>query len=167
MTRPRTLVLMRHAKSAYPDNVGDHDRPLAARGIREAGWAGEWLRDNVPEIDQVLCSSAVRTRETLRLTAVAAPVSYLDRLYGASPGVMIAEINAVPDTVATLLVLGHEPTVSQVALGLAGRTESNPAAVRQISMKYPTSGIAVLDVPRSWADLELGRAQLKTFHVPR
>jgi phosphohistidine phosphatase len=166
-TAGRTLVLMRHAKSAYPDNVGDQDRPLASRGLREAGLAGQWLRDNVSRIDQVLCSSALRTRETLRLTEIDAPVSYLDRLYGAAPGSMIAEINAVADTVTTLLVVGHEPTVSQVALGLASRTDSDPTAVRQISMKYPTSGIAVLEVSGTWSMLELGGAQLNTFHVPR
>ena len=54
----RTLVLLRHAKSAYPDGVADHDRPLAPRGKREAGLAGDWLRANLPTIDAVLCSTA-------------------------------------------------------------------------------------------------------------
>ena len=158
---------MRHAKSAYPDGVRDHDRPLASRGIREAGLAGEWLRDNAPTIDQVLCSSAVRTRETLRLTGVAAPVSYLDRLYGATPGTLISEVNSVDSGVATALVVGHEPIVSQVALGLAGPSESDRAAMAEISMKFPTSGIAVLTLPASWSELQLGSARLVSFHVPR
>jgi phosphohistidine phosphatase len=115
----RTLVLMRHAKSDYPDGVGDHERPLAPRGEREAGLAGEWLRENVPPIDAVLCSSAVRTRQTLARTGVEAPASYLEALYGAAPGTMIGALNEVDDAVATLLVVGHEPTVSHVTLGLA------------------------------------------------
>src|SRR5690349_18486929 len=53
----RTLLLMRHAKSGYPDGVADHDRPLAARGIREAGLAGDWIRANFAEVDAVLCST--------------------------------------------------------------------------------------------------------------
>ncbi|AGL26759.1 hypothetical protein J113_08915 [Mycobacterium tuberculosis CAS/NITR204] len=56
----RNLVLMRHAKSAYPDGIADHDRPLAPRGIREAGLAGGWLRANLPAVDAVLCSTAAR-----------------------------------------------------------------------------------------------------------
>lgn len=158
---------MRHAKSDYPTGVVDHQRPLAPRGIREAELAGDWLRANVPPIEQVLCSSATRTRQTLDRTGITAPVEFSDRLYGATPGTMIEEINGVPDEVSTLLVVGHEPTVSQVALGLADPQDSDHDAAAQISMKFPTSGIAVLRVPVSWSALELSSAGLVTFHVPR
>jgi phosphohistidine phosphatase len=158
---------MRHAKSDYPNGVSDHERPLAPRGIREAGLAGEWLRDNLPPIEHVLCSSATRTRQTLDRTGVTAPVSYSERLYGATPGTMLDEINQINDDVSTLLVVGHEPTVSQVALGLAGPETSDHDAAAQISMKFPTSGIAVLWVPVSWSALELSGAGLVSFHVPR
>lgn len=162
----RTLVLMRHAKSDYPGGVADHDRPLADRGIREAGLAGEWLRANAPQIDAVLCSSAVRTRQTLERTGVSAPVSYLDRLYGASPGDVIDEITKIGEDVATLLVVGHEPTTSHLALGLAG-PGSDRGAAEQLARKYPTSAIAVLQVPGPWAGLQLSGAELVSFHVPR
>ena len=157
---------MRHAKSDYPAGVGDHDRPLAERGIREGALAGDWLRANVPAIDAVLCSSATRTRQTLGRTAVDAPASFLDRLYDASPGAVIDEINKVDDAVATLLVVGHEPTMSHLALGLAD-PDSDREAAEQIARKYPTSAIAVLRVPGSWADLGLSGAELISFHVPR
>lgn len=162
----RTLVLMRHAKSDYPDGVADHERPLAKRGIREAGLAGDWLRAHAPQIDAVLCSSATRTRQTLERTGITAPVSFLDELYDAMPGHMIAAINGVDPGIATLLVVGHEPTVSHVALGLAG-PGSDRGAADQIALKYPTSGIAVLRVPGPWADLGLSDAELASFHVPR
>lgn len=162
----RTLVLMRHAKSDYPEGVADHGRPLAARGIREAALAGEWLRDNAPSIDAVLCSSAVRTRQTLERTGVGAPVSFLDELYGASPGAVIGAINAVDDDIATLLIVGHEPTTSEVALGLAG-PGSDTGAADGIAMKFPTSALAVLRVPGPWSHLELSGAELVAFHVPR
>jgi len=162
----RTLVLMRHAKSAYPDGLADHERPLAPRGEREATLAGDWLRENLPTIGGVLCSSAVRTRQTLARTMIDAPTSYLDTLYGATPGTMLAQINGADDTVPALLVVGHEPTVSQLALGLSSPTSDRRAAAR-ITEKYPTSGIAVFRVPGSWAELELAGAELVTFHVPR
>ena len=125
------------------------------------------MRENAPAVEAVLCSSATRTRQTLARTGVDAPSTFLDRLYGASPGTMIAEINRVGDEVATLLVVGHEPTISQVALGLAGWSGSDADAVDRIAMKYPTSGIAVLRVPGGWSELELGGAELTAFHVPR
>jgi phosphohistidine phosphatase len=162
----RTLVLMRHAKSDYPDGLPDHERPLANRGVREAGIAGDWLRANVQGIDAVLCSSAVRTRQTLVRTSVDAPVSYRDQLYGASPDTVIDEINGVDDDVTTLLVVGHEPTMSHLALGLAGPGSDRDAA-QQIAFKYPTSAIAVLAVPGSWSDLTVDGAELVRFHVPR
>ena len=167
VTDQRTLVLMRHAKSAYPPDVADHERPLAPRGIREAGLAGDWLRANVPGIDAVLCSTATRTRQTLAETGIDAPVQYRDRLYGATPGMMIGEINGVADGVDTLLVVGHEPTMSEVAMGLAGSDGTDATALQRISEKYPTSAIAVLTVAGDWTSVELGSAALVEFHIPR
>jgi phosphohistidine phosphatase len=163
----RTLVLLRHAKSAYPDGVPDHDRPLAPRGQREAGLAGDWLRGELPTFDLVLCSTATRTRETLARTGIDAPVRYVDRLYDSTPGIVIEEINGVGDEVSTLLVVGHEPTTSSLALGLADSGTANTDAAERISEKFPTSAMAVLRLNGSWADLELGSAQLVDFHVPR
>jgi phosphohistidine phosphatase len=161
------LVLLRHAKSAYPEGVADHDRPLAPRGEREAGLAGDWLRANVPTVDAVLCSTAVRARRTLACAGIDAPVRYLERLYDATPGAMIDEINAVADDIGTLLVVGHEPTISEVAIGLAGAEGTNTAALQRLSAKFPTSALAVLHVTSSWKELVLGGAALVEFHVPR
>lgn len=167
--RQRTLLLMRHAKSDYPAGVADHDRPLAPRGIREAGLAGEWLRANAPGVDAVLCSTATRARETLAHTGVEAPVRYVERLYGASPGMVIDEINTLSDDVGTLLVVGHEPTMSALALGLAGAPVDGASidAAERISIKYPTSAIAIFAVSCAWKEVELGRATLTGFEVPR
>lgn len=161
--------MLRHAKSDYPDGVADHDRPLADRGIREAALAGDWIRANVPAVDAVLCSTATRTRQTLDRTGITAPVQYVDRIYDATPGAVIDEINGMEAhftaQVRTLLVVGHEPAMSSVALGLAdGR---NPAAAARMSLKFPTSAIAVLRTAAPWADLALHGAELATFHVPR
>ena len=161
----RTLVLLRHAKSAYPAGIADHDRPLAARGVREAGLAGTWLRANLPGIDAVLCSTATRTRQTLTHTGVDAPVRYTERLYDATPAAVLDEITATADAVLTLLVVGHEPALSQLALGLAD--DANPVDAGRISVKFPTSAIAVLRVPNGWRRLEPGAAALVGFQVPR
>lgn len=165
----RTLVLLRHGKSAYPPDTADHDRPLAQRGIREAGLAGDWLRAHAPRIDAVLCSTATRTRQTLTRTQLDAPVHFADRLYDATPGTVIDVINGVSEhfsaDIRTLLVIGHEPAISRVALGLADG--SNTTAAQRISEKFPTSAIAMLRTGVSWAELALHGAALVAFHVPR
>lgn len=167
MTAERTLLLMRHAKSDYPAGVADHDRPLTPRGVRQAGLAGDWLRAHVPPVDGVLCSTATRTRETLRNTRIDAPVRYSERLYASTPGTLIDEINTVDDGIGTLLVIGHEPTMSALALGLGRAGGADAAAAERISAKFPTSAIAVLAVPCAWKELELGGASLIDFVVPR
>ncbi len=129
--------------------------------------AGDWLRTNVSRIDVVLCSTATRARQTLERTGVRAAVRYVERLYGATPAVMIDEINGVDEDVTTLLVVGHEPTMSDVATGLAGPDGTDTAALQRISTKFPTSAIAVLEVAGQWKDLRLGGAALVGFHVPR
>ncbi len=162
----RTLLLLRHAKSDYPGGVADHDRPLGTRGIREAALAGDWLRSAAPAIDAVLCSTATRTRQTLERTGIDAPVRFVDRIYDATPGIVLDEINTVDDDVRTLLVIGHEPVMSGLALGLADDS-SDADVVAEIGAKFPTAAVALLRVSMPWRELELGGAQLAQFHVPR
>lgn len=162
----RTLILLRHAKSGYPSGVPDHDRPLAPRGIREGALAGDWLRAHAPVVDAVLCSTATRTRQTLARTEIDAPVQFVDQLYDATPGSVLAEINKAEEHVETLLVVGHEPVMSALALGLAGPA-SDKDAVHTIEHKYPTSSVAVLRLETPWSALELDGAALVAFHVPR
>jgi phosphohistidine phosphatase len=100
-------------------------------------------------------------------TAIDAPVRYVDRLYDAVPGTVIDEITHVGDDVAVLLVVAHEPTMTQVVLGLASPESSNTTAAERISTKFPTSAMAVLRLAGTWKDLELGSADLVDFHVPR
>ncbi|MBX7433611.1 histidine phosphatase family protein [Mycobacterium sp. Y57] len=167
----RTLLLMRHAKSDRPPGVGDHERPLSARGFREAALAGDWMRANVSEVDAVLCSTATRTRQTLQHTGITAPVRYVDRIYDSTPGIVIEEINAVQslfgEDPSTLLVVGHEPVMSSLALGLADPDVSDETAAEQIALKFPTSSIAVLRSTGAWADVEPGGCELVSFHIAR
>ena len=80
---------------------------------------------------------------------------------------MIQLINVVPDDVETILVVGHEPTMSMTALGLADPDRGDFSAAERISAKYPTSSIAVLRTAQPWSRLELGSAELIAFHVAR
>uniref|UniRef100_UPI001F39EEA8 SixA phosphatase family protein n=1 Tax=Mycobacteroides abscessus TaxID=36809 RepID=UPI001F39EEA8 len=120
------------------------------------------------QIDAVLCSTATRTRATLTQTGIHSQlVRFSDKLYDSTPGITLGEINAVPDSAVTVLVVGHEPTTSQLALALADAGTSSAEAANRIATKFPTSAIAVLTTRSPWARLELGGASLTTFHVPR
>ena len=164
-TPARTLILLRHGKADCPGGTRDIDRPLADRGEVDAAAAGSWLRAHQPPIDAALCSSSLRTRQTLAATGVTADVRYADELYEASPGDVLAEIRRTPASVRTLLVVGHSPGMPGLAGRLAGRT-ADPAAARQLSAHFPTSGMAVLTVT-DWATLGPGDATLVAFHVAR
>ena len=101
----RTLVLLRHAKSAYPPGVADHGRPLASRGEREAALAGAWIRRELPSIDRILCSTAERTRQTAAMagltepTAPTARTSPTARTARASPTARTARASRTTETV--------------------------------------------------------------------
>ncbi|MGK8520695.1 SixA phosphatase family protein [Nocardia asteroides] len=161
----RTLILMRHGKSAYPQGVDDHERPLAPRGRREAALAGRWLRETQPPIDAVRCSTATRTRQTLAATGVTAPVVYEAGIYEAEPETLIELVRLSDDEVATLLVIGHAPGMPWTAWELAGNRDAPPAV--ELSRKFPTSALAVLSFDRPWADVDPGTGELVHFHIPR
>lgn len=162
---PRTLILLRHGKADYPGGTRDVDRPLADRGEIDAAAAGRWLREHQPPVDAVLCSSSLRTRQTLAATGVTADVRYADEIYEASPGEVLAEIRRTGDGVRTLLVVGHSPGMPGLASRLTGRT-TDPEAAQQVSTHFPTSGMAVLTVD-DWSSLGPGDATLVAFHVAR
>ncbi|MGH8881742.1 MAG: SixA phosphatase family protein [Stackebrandtia sp.] len=161
----RTLILMRHGKSAYPPGIADRDRPLSARGRREAALAGTWLRETQPMIEAVSCSDAVRTRETLAATGITAPVAFDSAIYEASPHTLIELVQLTDAAVQALLVVGHSPGMPWTAWELAANRASLPA--EELSHNFPTSALAVLEFDRPWADVEPGTGDLVRFHVPR
>ena len=176
----RTLVLLRHAKSAWPD-VPDHDRPLARRGQRDAPAMGRWLRvaGHVP--DQVLCSTARRARETWQLAqaglGAAPPVRFDNRVYQGSAAQLLDLIRRARPAVRTLLIVGHDPAIPELALTLAatappggGGTRSDAvsrAAGDRMQAKFPTAAIAVFEFTGSWDQLSPGTARLTVFVTPR
>jgi phosphohistidine phosphatase len=176
----RKLVLLRHAKSAWPD-VPDHDRPLARRGRRDAPAMGRWMRTAGYVPDQVLCSTARRARETWQLAQAALradpPVSFERRVYQASAAELLDLAHRTPAAVRTLLVIGHDPAIPELALLLAGAAPpagrdaapgaASPAAFDRMRAKFPTAAIAVLELAGSWRQLAAGTARLAGFVTPR
>ena len=137
----KTLLLLRHAKSAWSDpRLDDHDRPLNGRGERAAKAMADHIARQGPRPDLILCSTAMRTRQTLaplvkRLGSPAPPISLENGLYLASEEVLLAHIRAVADGVPTVLLIGHNDGIGQLAADLAASGPSEAlAALRE---KYP------------------------------
>ena len=175
----RTLVLLRHAKSAWPD-VPDHDRPLAPRGRRAAPVMGHWLAGAGYIPDRVVCSTALRARQTWQLAQPvlgAAPAVFDDRLYEASPAQLLDLIRRTPAATRTLLIVGHDPAVPELARMLAAAdaeasagpvNDAAPAAMLdRMRAKFPTAAIAVLECTGDWDQLTPERARLACFVTPR
>ena len=168
----KTLLLLRHAKSAWSDpRLDDHDRPLNGRGERAAKAVADRIARQGPRPDLILCSTAMRTRQTLapllkRLDGPAPPISLENGLYLASEDALLARLQAVADDVSTVLLIGHNDGIGQLAVSLAG---DGPAdALAALRAKYPTGALAVLRAPdASWADLRPGSAKLLEFVRPR
>ncbi|MCQ4080083.1 histidine phosphatase family protein [Streptomyces sp. RB6PN25] len=166
----RHLIVVRHAKSAWPPDVADRERPLGPRGLRDAPAVGRWLRDNGFKPDRVVCSPAHRTRATWELVAheldtADPPVAYDGRIYGADTDGLLDVVHDVPTPTRTLLLLGHAPGVQELTLELAAEGERD--ALERVQEKFPTSAVAVLTTPAAWPDLAPGSARLAAFVVPR
>lgn len=163
----QTLYLLRHAKSSWDDStLPDHDRPLAPRGRRDSKRIAKHLRRLSIEPELILCSSAARTRETLDLVRPAVPTSEViveDELYAASSEELLARIRLVPEAVASVMLLGHNPGLEQLALALASAGDE----LERLSAKFPTAALATLAVAKSWGRLAPGDATLEAYVVPK
>ena len=157
----RTLVIVRHAKAESPDGVRDIDRHLSARGRRDSRQAGTWLRHSTKRPDLVLSSPSRRTIETADeivsgYDAPAPTVRSEQRLYEASLSDVLEVLRALPKKAGTVVLIGHNPSVSALATELAGQ----PVDLR-------TCGVAVVSVPRAWAEIAGGGGLLETVQTPR
>lgn len=168
----KTVLLLRHAKSAWGSaDLADHERPLNRRGERAARAMAQYLAEHCPWPDFILCSTAVRTRQTLapllKLLEASTPTVALENgLYLASDGALLARLRALPGDVGTVLLIGHNEGIGLLAAALAG--SGPPDLLRAVHEKYPTGALAVLRAPIDrWQELAAGAAELQAFVRPR
>ena len=159
-------MILRHAKAARPAGAADADRPLTDRGHADAAAAGAWLASRGYAPDLVLCSPARRTRQTwhgvaVALAGVRAPeVRYEPGLYDDGIGEVLDLLKGVPDEVGTVLLIGHNPTVSALSTMLDRTGVRDAEGLR-------TSGIAVHARDGDWSTWAPGNARLITTGTPR
>ena len=166
----RRLVLVRHAKSSWDDeSLDDHDRPLAPRGER----ALERMRSHVATLDlptlYVVCSTAVRAESTLNGLRPALPddaaIEHDRGVYDDDAGSLLDRIRRSGDHHATLMVVGHNPTLQDLACRLVA--EGDPADREQLERKLPTGAIVSMSFDGDWNELAAGAARLESLFMPR
>jgi phosphohistidine phosphatase len=168
VSRKRTLYLLRHAKSSWDDpSLPDRDRPLAPRGRRACELVADHLRRQALTPALVLCSSSARTRETLeRISAgFSRPVEALieEGLYTASAAELLARLRTVDSSVASVMLIAHQPAIQELAVTLV---QPEPRQ-RALNDKFPTGALATLTLASSWAALAPGTATLTALVKPR
>lgn len=165
----RRLTLLRHAKSSWDDSVPrDFDRPVNARGLKAARTMGRYLRDEGLDFDHVVASPAVRVVETLDGVQDAygqtlKPV-WDRRIYLASCVNLLDVVKETPDSVGSLLMVGHNPGLEDLVLMLVPGGDALRGSVEE---KYPTAALAEMSFDGSWSALAPGGATLTRFVRPR
>jgi phosphohistidine phosphatase len=166
--RRLTLHLLRHAKSSWdPPQLEDGDRPLAPRGERAARKLARHLAALRVAPDLVLCSSALRARQTLQLIGPALPrtadVLIEDGLYGAAGRDLLDRLRRVGAGAVEVMLVGHNPGIHDLALTLGGNT-----APESMIARFPTGALVSLR-PRAtaWEQLQPGSAEITRIVLPR
>jgi len=169
----RQLMLLRHAKSTWDDaSMPDRDRPLNARGRRSAAMMRQAMSELGLAPDLVLLSTARRTMETLEVLEPwddAPLIEPMDSLYLANPIQLTAALHAVAETVRSVLLIGHNPGLHDLALSLAGPAAiaAGSRAARTLAAGFPTGALAEFVVAGSWWELREGGGRLVRFLTPR
>ncbi len=165
----RRLILLRHAKSDRPAGVGDLDRPLNPRGRRTAPLVGSYMAGEGLKPDHVLVSPSRRTRETWEAVAESLgdlPCEIAGDIYEAPVESLLAVIRSAPDEAGTLLVIGHNPGLQELATQLVG--DGPKDLCRRLAAEFPTATLAVIDLSiDAWAGIDAGAGRLERFVRPR
>ncbi len=161
----KTLIVLRHAKSSWQTTESDQRRPLSDRGERDAVAAGEILAGY--DIDAVLASAATRVRLTWEGAqdggAECENVRFSEAIYHAWPGELLSMIQGFDEDSSTVVLIGHQPTLSELILSLAKAND----LTEKVAKKFPTCGLAVLTFRGKWKNLAEGKATLTRFEIPR
>jgi len=152
----RRLILWRHAKSSYPQQVADFDRPLSERGTRDARELSTSIRRITAGLrTRVLVSPARRTLETWAWAGCGlepCEVEIRGDLYLADRSLLLSQVYAESEGTEALVVLAHDPGLHDLVIALSG---GSPIA-DIVRSKFPTNALAVFDVASTWADVEHG-----------
>jgi phosphohistidine phosphatase len=151
----KTLLILRHGK-AEPHNEDDKDRSLTDKGVREARQAGKKIGEKLAPVDLFVASDAMRAAQTARIAAEAAsymaPIDFRDEIYDASLTDLIDVIHSIPESAQTVVLVGHNPGLEELASYLTGKSYDECA--------LSTGALVKIDLPEDWATASKGKGNL-------
>lgn len=164
----RRLYLLRHAKSSWErPRLADRERPLAERGRRACALIAAHIEAAGIEPGAIVCSPAVRARQTAERIAVAMPpgteLRFEPRVYGADWEELLEVVRELPEELRSVLLIGHNPGFQDLAVALAAEGE----ALERMRRKFPTAALATLGFAGEWRRLRPGGASLEAFVRPK
>jgi phosphohistidine phosphatase len=155
------LYLLRHAKSSWKDaSLSDFERPLKRRGREAAQLVGERLAQEKLKNPVLICSPAVRTRETAELVLKSSKLRveerWDERIYEASLRDLRQVVTEIPDDKKVVILVGHNPGFEELLAFLTGE-----------SRRMPTAALAKIEFEVSWKDIEARSGKLDWFTTPK
>ena len=159
----KQIYVLRHAKSSWDNsNLSDFERPLADRGIRDAKKMSKFLKDMNIKIDKVLCSNAIRAKETFDLTADGFnfeidKATYLDKLYFGDTTIIIQDLKELDESLNNILIVGHNPTLHYLVEILTNESIN----------RFTTCNLATISHDGEWVSLNSQQCSLKSLIRPK
>lgn len=168
----KRLYLLRHSKAGHTNKkiLDDHERTLTEKGVGFCADIARHLRKFDPLPEQVLCSTAVRAKQTTELVLAQLgkelPIEFSGNLYLATPGIVLSTLRATDKGIDSLLVVGHNPGLQEFALMLAGSGDKKK--FRAMRSAFPPPSLAVFDLDvKSWRDIAERSGVLVDFHAAK
>ena len=164
---PRTLLLMRHAKSDWPTGPGnDFERPLTDRGNKDASRIGRWIQEHDWLPDQIICSPAKRVKQTVdhlcqQIGIDSRAVGYDKRIYEADQNHLLNMLKETNSLTTRLLMVGHNPSFSDL-LNFLCSDSTHPSVDRSMS----SAALAVIALKAPWSALDQGSGELMSLIQP-
>tara|TARA_Y100000741_G_scaffold292148_1_gene232357 strand:- start:1720 stop:2214 length:495 start_codon:yes stop_codon:yes gene_type:complete len=159
----KQIYVLRHAKSSWDNsNLSDFERPLADRGISDAKKMSKFLKDMNIKIDKVLCSNAIRAKETFDLTADGFnfeidKATYLDKLYFGDTTTIIQDLKELDESLNNILIVGHNPTLHYLVEILTNESIN----------RFTTCNLATISHDGEWVSLNSQQCSLKSLIRPK
>tara|TARA_B100001564_G_scaffold351408_1_gene357222 strand:- start:779 stop:1273 length:495 start_codon:yes stop_codon:yes gene_type:complete len=159
----KEIYVLRHAKSSWDNsNLSDFERPLADRGISDAKKMSKFLKDMNIKIDKVLCSNAIRAKETFDLTADGFnfeidKATYSDKLYFGDTTTIIQDLKELDESLNNILIVGHNPTLHYLVEILTNESIN----------RFTTCNLATISHDGEWVSLNSQQCSLKSLIRPK
>ena len=159
----KEIYVLRHAKSSWDNsNLSDFERPLADRGISDAKKMSKFLKDMNIKIDKVLCSNAIRAKETFDLTADGFnfeidKATYSDKLYFGDTTTIIQDLKELEESLNNILIVGHNPTLHYLVEILTNESIN----------RFTTCNLATISHDGEWVSLNSQQCSLKSLIRPK